>query len=941
MQQNWSRGKHVPRTCFFSSAFPSAAHSPLFTSSVSTTLYYVMASLFSKRLTCFYCGQRSTRVNRPVHGPVRNFRCEHCEADNFFDEVSDINLPSIALIHLTMFSQKGEITDPPAVVTNAEAHSPGASSPSEPAYSNEPPLFCAKCTRNQHLLTSSLASYFPPSDDPTNSDYERGYEQFRRGLEDSYPQVCESCEPVVKQRIRKAGYEAKSDHLRRMMDQSRANRESRQARNRSWRSLLLFFGACAYWSSVGGQLAWDLVAAATAPQSAQGVGEDSPITMLSCVAQSLQLRRIPSDCSPDLAPTAGLALISGALSLWWNPKLRFKIDGMPGQFEGLGEYYQAQLILMVVRCVFWAVLKDPSASGLDPKLPHALHAAMVPVTLLSVFASRRLVKYTSRPLVNWSDNSWETRLETAKASSPVQGESSALTRVSRSGGTPKAKEDTFQPRFPIDKLARGRQPVEQPLPATPTQEDTDTMDWSPSVTHNLRPTITQQSQPSVLSGPHPFQGQVPAAPTPPAWKLRSKTSTKPIEQVIQPNPFHRSPAQPAGQWQQRPSEANTVFKPPKFFAPSDRDTSTGLETLFDRAFNFQPEGAQGSSWDQTTYNEGSPRLFETNSHHFYACARLLLLAAFISAWTFSQNHEVLLPGNYVEIAALGVASLVAGFALISMVKRPLSQWNGMEILISITELAAAVHMGAHLPTASANREYFDRYGKMLLVFMLFQEAMKVHSFSVSRGTKAEQKPPGSVSPPTQPQSPVSQAGALDWPADRPSNPAMSTSVPQISSPPVHHSFESQSPAPALSFGDTEAASSFSSALPSVPQYRIAPSNTVSSFPAANQNAFQQNKNPHSFTMESLRQIDPASDYEPESDSETVATSTTTATNFTNRNIRYGNNFGLGSTPYSPRRTGLGSGMGGLSLDDDSTPRRITRSQTQHGLLGRRPANYVR
>lgn len=49
--------------------------------------YYVMASLFSKRLTCFYCGQRSARSH---HGPVCNFRCEHCEADNFFDEVGSL-----------------------------------------------------------------------------------------------------------------------------------------------------------------------------------------------------------------------------------------------------------------------------------------------------------------------------------------------------------------------------------------------------------------------------------------------------------------------------------------------------------------------------------------------------------------------------------------------------------------------------------------------------------------------------------------------------------------------------------------------------------------------------------------------------------------------------------------------------------------------------------
>lgn len=559
-----------------------------------------------------------------------------------------------------------------------------------------------------------------------------------------------------------------------------------------------------------------------------------------------------------------------------------------------------------------------------------------------MLVSRYLVSYSSRPLVNWSDNSWENRLESAETSSPAQADSPAPTRITRSGGTPKANDTGFNPRFPIDKLAPSRPPVEQSLAVTPPiQEESDTMDWSPSVTHNLRPTITQRNQPSVLSGPHPFQGHVPAAPTPPAWKLRNKPSSKSIDRVIQPNPFHRSPTPTSSQPPQKPREADTVFKQPKFFAPADLDTSTGLETLFDRAFNFQPDGAQGPGWDQSTYKQGSPRFIETQSYLFWGCLRLGLLVGFTSAWTFSQNHQVLLPGNYVEIAALGVASLVAGFALISMVKRPISEWNGTEILISITELGAAVHMGAHLPTASLNRDYFDRYGKLLLLFMVLQESMNVLSFY--RDAKLEsQRPPGSASPPTQPQSPVSQSGALDWPADRPSDSGTSTSLPRVSSPPVHRSFGSQSSAPALSFGDTEAASSFSSALPSVPQYGLASSQTVSSFPAANQNAFQQNKNPHSFTMETLKQIDPVSDYEQESDSETVATSTTAATNFTNRNIRYGTGPALGSGAlFSPRRTGLGSGMGGLSLDDDPTPRRMTRSQTQHGLLGRRTANYVR
>jgi hypothetical protein len=41
-------------------------------------------ALFSKRLTCFYCGRRASQ---PVRGLVRKFHCEHCEADNYLDKV--------------------------------------------------------------------------------------------------------------------------------------------------------------------------------------------------------------------------------------------------------------------------------------------------------------------------------------------------------------------------------------------------------------------------------------------------------------------------------------------------------------------------------------------------------------------------------------------------------------------------------------------------------------------------------------------------------------------------------------------------------------------------------------------------------------------------------------------------------------------------------------
>ncbi|KAJ5550621.1 hypothetical protein N7535_001434 [Penicillium sp. DV-2018c] len=845
--------------------------------------------------------------------------------------------------------KKGEITDPPAVVTNAEIHASGASNPPfESTDFSGSQSFCAKCTRNQHLFTSSLASYFPPSDDPTDIEYERGYEQFRKSLEDRYPQVCESCEPLVKSRIRKAAYDAKADHLRRMMDRTRAERESRKARYRSWRGLLLVAGSLAYWASIAGQLAWNFISLITLSPAGQGFDVDSltteqapgpPDSVVSCINHFIRMRRLASVCSPDLAPTAGLALVAGVLSLWWNPKLRMKIDGMPGKFQGLAEYYEAQLIVIVARCVFWAVLKDPSASGVRPSLLPALHGSMMIFIILTAVFSPYIVSYSNGPLVNWSDNSWETQFGSPKASSSALPESPVLTRTPTSGGASGANASGLNQRFPIGKLAQpqSQSPAERPPTVVSNYADNDGMDWSPSFTHNLRPTITRRDQTSVLDGPLPFQGQIPPAPTPPAWKLRASTSAKPIEQVIQPNPFHRSPTQPQNRWQQTRADAEPVFKEPRFFPPQDQDTSTGLETLFDRAFNLQPEAAQGTGWSQVGQSQGSAGDVETQSYLFYGWLRLGLLVGFICAWTFSQNHQVSLPGNYVEISALGVASLVAGFALISMVKRPIGQWNGMEILISITELAAAVHMGAHLPTASFSRDYFDRYGKLLLIFMAAQETMNVISF-YNKASLESQSQPGTV--PSQPQPHYSPPGAIDWSSQQSST--TSTPEPRARSPPMHRSFESQLSAPPLSFGDTEAASSFSSALPTVPRYGLSSSRTVHSFPAANQNAFNQNRSPHSFTMDTLKQFEPGSDYEQDSDNDTVATTTTTATNFTNRNIRYGLNSGLGSNPFnSPRRAGLGSGIGGLSLDDDPTPRRMTRSQTQQGLSSRRPTNYIR
>lgn len=188
----------------------------------------------------------------------------------------------------------------------------------------------------------------------------------------------------MRQRIRQTQYDAKADHLRRMMDQTRAGKAARRARNGSWRSLLVYAGALGYWASVGGQLAWNTMGALTSASTLNDLDtspETSP-SLVYCVTQTAQMRRLPGDCSRDLASVAGLALLAGTLSIWWNPKLRLKVEGRAGRFARLGEYYQVQLITLVARCVSWALLKDSSANNISPTLAPVLHMSMVIFTLL-------------------------------------------------------------------------------------------------------------------------------------------------------------------------------------------------------------------------------------------------------------------------------------------------------------------------------------------------------------------------------------------------------------------------------------------------------------------------------------------------------------------------------------------------------------------------------
>lgn len=150
----------------------------------------------------------------------------------------------------------------------------------------------------------------------------------------------------------------------------------------NWRSWVVLLGAVCYWASVAGQLSWDLMSVAARDQPLHDPESLVSIKFLTrCAVDACRIKAMPSQCSVDMAPYAGVALLMGILALWWNPLLPLVVEGRFGRLAGLGDYYKFQLTVMVARCAFWALLKDPLSSGLQHGLPSTLHLFMIFFTI--------------------------------------------------------------------------------------------------------------------------------------------------------------------------------------------------------------------------------------------------------------------------------------------------------------------------------------------------------------------------------------------------------------------------------------------------------------------------------------------------------------------------------------------------------------------------------
>ncbi|EKD13821.1 hypothetical protein MBM_08022 [Drepanopeziza brunnea f. sp. 'multigermtubi' MB_m1] len=326
------------------------------------------------RLVCFYCSNTS---NIYYDGSIRKWDCVRCDATNFLDENGEITDPVVAT----------EIA--PANLIYSTTRPPNTGSESE----SQSTLFCATCLKNQHLYTASIAQY----DFDTNTSRrgymqeERAYFKWKRSLEKRYPQVCKDCEPQVLERMRRAGKTAKTDHLRRLMEKSRARRAAPPEGITNTR-IVIFIGRLLWYFGILGQLIWNITAMVSAAHYEKITGFLTTTPGSFPVWIKALLGFINSDT------WAWRSLQCTYASIWWCPRAKELERGFTKHITGFRQWYKIQLSLVISRSIFYYIMGSGVFADPFSRATLGAHAAMFVMTTMIFVVAHRAIKVDMSPL---------------------------------------------------------------------------------------------------------------------------------------------------------------------------------------------------------------------------------------------------------------------------------------------------------------------------------------------------------------------------------------------------------------------------------------------------------------------------------------------------------------------------------------------------------------
>ncbi|OAA78587.1 hypothetical protein LEL_05410 [Akanthomyces lecanii RCEF 1005] len=702
----------------------------------------------AKHLSCFYCGKQT---GLKYDGTITNFLCLSCDATNYLDE-------------------NGDITDPP-VATEREA-APSQYAKPQPAAAVEPDVvFCETCLKNQRLFTACLAQYLP--DDPSDPDYEeldRNYYRYRRNLEKRYPQVCDECADKVQERIRQAGYTAKTDHLRRMMDKTRGRKATQRT------SVLDVASSLGGWLWRGGlvaQLLWHLmhiIQALEHPDDGMRDPDDASI-----YAQALAATKTALTWLPDSDALIRISIMAAILSIWWNPHFVQFTRGFTRHLLGFTRWYSFQGLIIFLRIFFRSVLSMEGGAAPSQSAQLSIHLSTAGIMCFIYMMETRSIKVDTTPLFRPEDKPLTPRRTMTPAKRKKQDsktfselfnealdstpQKDGFSSGAATPGTPNyTSSSAFVPPSQLKTMQQQQQrgfndsplasaPAFKPLSQPTSADSGDEMDWSPSqpstsqhrAFRNTDPAAprpfgqspTQQGDDGSGSSKNPFWFKVPAAPINPARQMRNPPNMPVLrKKPVEKDDVFFTSRRDSAEFKNRGgagSSAGMAFKNPSFFAPENNDEANSLADLLGQSFSLSQEGQSHDKNAATASFPLSPSSFSLRHApgaqqsprrrpvELMTLSVLLPLWLLLSAFSSSIPYRLALQG--VLLVAAGVIAL-SGTREMDDRRPPASQPKLVDAVLSalgVVELAGVCWVGWETWTGRVD---VGGYGAGVLAVML-------------------------------------------------------------------------------------------------------------------------------------------------------------------------------------------------------------------------------
>lgn len=408
--------------------------------------------------------------------------------------------------------------------------------------------------RNQNIVQNLVAEYLPDEEDPEYEKYEASYEDWRAEIEERYPQVCRDCKARVEDQIRNAGYAAKADHLRRLMEKSEQKRRKVQTSRQSWTLRIISLAKWTYLLSFCIQVLWHLVAYMMAIDDhmwdldAESSFEKSTLDV--CFRQAFLVRSVDEGCvfSSDFTKLVLYALIADGLTIWWNPRLEAKTNSISGRMRGLNSLWAIRVAVLVLRSLSVFYWRSIGVNHENLARFQNANIIMLAIMALSLILTWKTVHITYHAPVAFrqsmrdqgsAPNSAEKpRRQTHKVARPQATAFDTMAQGFTSSFLDEQSSVAFPPSPTLTATSYSTHATEATTPySTRTALEENDMDWTPTrrLFAQHQPTVhpspwskrqqTSPQQQAVSQEPHslfskpdpnPFRRSVPAAPKAPA-----------------------------------------------------------------------------------------------------------------------------------------------------------------------------------------------------------------------------------------------------------------------------------------------------------------------------------------------------------------------------------------------------------------------------------------